>query len=400
MRRLTLREWQPTFGVPLTIEQRDTLGRFVTVRPTAGVEGAYDLIPGSLIGAVTIDDLEVVVRPKVSVDRIFFMLSYAVGRIRPQDVGPALEQADDLVEALVAAFVRHVRTAIGKGVLQGYRTTDETSLTLRGRLRVGDQLRRRFAAVPPAEVTYDDFTVDIEVNRLLRAATRRLLRLRLRSERSRHALRGIDARLDGVEVVGYDSRRLPVVTYDRRNGRYRDAVTLAQFILRSTAFDLKHGAVPAAGFLVDMNKVFEDFLVQSLREAIGPGVGELAQGAGKHTLLLDEDERIVLRPDLSLWRDGVCYWLGDAKYKRITSGEYPNADIYQATAYAIATGLERAVLIYANAERPAARYRVVNAGKVVDVISIDLSVPPAELLRQIDQIAVDITAAALSRAAA
>lgn len=397
--RLRLREYEPRLGVRLTVEQRDGLGRVMTVRPSPGEEGKYDLIPGSFIGVLRLDDLDVVIQPKVPIDRVLYMFSYALGRVTEEGPGPELETADDLVEAVVSAFVAHARRALDRGVLQGYRTIEESSLTLRGRLRVGDQIKRRFGPTPPAEVSYDDFTVDIEVNRLVRAAAERLLRMRLRSERSRTGLRGVLARLDGVRSVSYDPRRLPSITVTRLNERYRGVAELSRLILRATTFDLGFGMAPASGFIVDMNKVFEDFLVVALREELGPLGHAFVQGAARHPLYLDEDQRIALKPDLSLWAGDRCLWLGDAKYKRLTGDAYPNADLYQATAYALATGLQRATLIYAKSEGPATRHRIVNTGKTVDVIAVDLSVPPSELLGQVAAIADGIRRSALEAGA-
>jgi 5-methylcytosine-specific restriction enzyme subunit McrC len=389
---LRLREYETKRRVELTVAQRDQLAGFVTVQPTAGEGDLYDLTPGSRIGAMRLDGLDVVIEPKVPIDRVFFMLSYALGRIVDYGVGPELEQSNDLVEAIVQAFVRHSRRALEPGVLQGYRTTDDTSLTLRGRLRIGDQIRRRYGTRPPAEITFDDFTVDIEVNRLLLAATDRLLRIRLRSARSRVGLRGIEARLDGVQLVAYDSRRLPSITFNRLNERYRDAVTLAKFILRSTSFDLGHGLVPASSFLVDMNKVFEDFLVVALREAMSPLPGHFVQGSRGHPLYLDAERTIKLEPDLSLWVNGSCVWIGDAKYKRVVDASYPNADLYQVTAYAIATGLDEATLIYARSEGEPGVKHIVNVGKTITAVGIDLTAPPQDLLSQVSQIANSIIA--------
>src|SRR4051794_38969801 len=101
VKRLSLREYEPRYRVELTLEQRDRLAKFVTVRPSEGEEHRYDVVPGSTIGAIRIDDLNVVIEPKVAIDRVFFMLSYALGGIRDQGFGPELEHAEDLVEAIV-----------------------------------------------------------------------------------------------------------------------------------------------------------------------------------------------------------------------------------------------------------------------------------------------------------
>jgi 5-methylcytosine-specific restriction enzyme subunit McrC len=388
--QLSLREYRPKPRVRLTLSQREqlrSLTNSIAISPSVGETDLYDLTPGSWVGAIHLDDLDIVVEPKVRMDRLLFMLSYAMGRIRDLEAAFGLTRAQDLPEAIVMAFTRQASRALARGVQQGYRTIDDSALTLRGRLRVGDQMSRRYGPMPPAEVTYDDFTVDIELNRIILAATDRLSRFRLRAQDSRRALRGVEARLEGVSLVTYDPRRLPSISFDRLNERYRDAVTLARWILRSASFDLGHGDAPATAFLVDMNRAFEDFVVEALREALGWECGVLVQGAGGRRLYLDEADQVALQPDLSLWQGGRCVFVGDVKYKRILPSEYPNADIYQAVAYAVATGLDRALLIYAASEGEPASHRIVRIAKQIDVVVLDLSVPPAQVLEQIDRIA-------------
>ncbi len=355
--------------------------------PTSGENDRYDLTPGSNVGAIHLDGIDIVIEPKVELERLLFLLSYSLGHVQDLEAAVRMDHAQDLPEAIVLGFVRTFRRALGRGVQQGYRTIDDTAFTLRGRLRVGDQIRRRFGPLPPAEITYDDFTVDTDMNRILLAAIDRMARIPMRSSKSRTGLRGIQARLDGVTLTSYDPRRLPVITFSRLNERYRDAVTLARLVLKSASFDLGHGAVPAAAFLVDMNKAFEDFVVEALRDALSPDDGVLIQGAHGRSLHLDEADRVRLLPDISLWRGNTCVFVGDVKYKRIVPAGYHNADIYQATAYAIATGLPGALLIYAAGEREPASHQIVNIGKRIDVVTLDLSVPPAELIAQIQGLA-------------
>ena len=164
--------------------------------------------------------------------------------------------------------------------------------------------------------------------------------------------------------------------------------------VRSTSFDLGQGSVPATAFLVDMNRLFEDFLFQALRDELGSVSGEWVQGSRRHALYLDEGKTVTLQPDLSLWAGSQCLWLGDAKYKRVTTNEYSNADLYQVTAYAIATDLDRATLVYAKSEGPGATHRIVHVGKIIDAIAIDLSATPTQLLTEIATIAETIRIAA------
>ena len=196
-------------------------------------------------------------------------------------------------------------------------------------------------------MSYDDFTEDIEPNRQLRAALNRLVRLPLRDDRSRWPLRALDARLENVLSVEYDPHHLPLVAFDRRSEHYRGVVGLARLILTGVSFDLAAGGVAASAFLIDMNKVFEDFVVVALREALRVSDRVLVQGASGRPLFLDEKRRVSLKPDVSYWAGERCVFVGDVKYKRIVPADYQPADLYQLLAYAIATRLESGTLIYA-----------------------------------------------------
>lgn len=406
MALIELREYQTVSGVPLSLEQRDALRRVapsVAIVPTTGLQDVYDLTPGSFVGAIRVPGVDIVVRPKLPIDRVLFILSYAMGVTSWQQEAFHLEEADSLVDAIVPGFVYQLRTALRRGVVQGYRPTDDALLTVRGRLRVGDQLRRRFGIAPPAEVSFDEYTEDIELNRLLRAAVVRSSRLRLRTPEYRPVLRSIDNALAGVELVGYDPRRVPQVSYTRLTERFRPAVELARLILASSSFDLGAGKVSASAFLVDMNKAFEDFVIVALRDTLGLSPSVLVQGAAGRRLYMDEAGHIPLKPDISIWDGPRCNFVGDVKYKRIAYEGFRNADLYQMTAYAIATGLPGGILVYAAGEGEPFTHRIVNVGKEIEVFALDLSGEPAAVLQQISLLAERLaqqTGAAARRSAA
>lgn len=387
---LPLVEYEPRLGVALTALQRDQLRRLapsIKMVPTIGREGAYDLTPGSYIGVVRLDaGLEFVVRPKLPIERVLFLISYAVGLGKWRDQPASLAQAESLLEAIVPAFTYRLRKALERGVLQDYRSEDEALTTVRGRWRIGDQIRR-YGIAPPVEVTYDDFTEDVELNRQLRAALHRLLRLPVRDDRSRWPLRALDARLENVRLGAYDRRQLPPVTFDRRSEHYRGVVGLARLILSGVSFDLLAGAVAASAFLVDMNKVFEDFVVIALRDALGVSDRVLVQGARGRPLFFDVARRVSLKPDISYWSGDRCMFVGDVKYKRIVPAEYHNADLYQLLAYAVATRLESGMLIYAAGPEGGDMHEVQFLGKRLLVAPLDLRVPPDQILDQVRELA-------------
>ena len=250
MHHLQLTEYQTEPAVPLAPEERDALREVAQVTPTRGTLDRYDVTPGSTIGVIELPALTVEIRPKLPINRVMFLISYALDPSAWRDTGFDFDEDESLLEALIPGFVFQVRQALRRGVLQGYRVEEEALAGVRGRIR------------------FDDFTEDIEVNRLLKAAIRRLGRLRIRSIKARRSLRSFDQALMRVSDVDYDPRRLPEFDWNRLNAHYRTATELAKLILRSSSFELRRGNVRSAAFLVDMNKVFEDFVVLALRETL------------------------------------------------------------------------------------------------------------------------------------
>ena len=243
MRYLTLKEYKPEYGVELSVEERDFLRESkVDVAPTQGAEGCYDLTPGSWIGALSVGSLAVEIQPKIRLDRVMFLISYALDPEKWRETGFDFDIEDSLVEAVVPGFVSQVRRAFRRGVLQGYRVEEDAIATVRGRIRFDDQIRHRFGIAPPVEVRYDEFTEDIDPNRLIKSAIRRLRRMRLKSQSTSNLLREFDGALASVSAVEYHRARLPAITWTPLNSHYRPAVELAKLILKWCSFELRHGA--------------------------------------------------------------------------------------------------------------------------------------------------------------
>lgn len=390
MLHLPLREYELTPNVRLTPQERDALREVapsVKIEPTRGQEQVYDLTPGSWIGAINLGTLSIAIQPKLSIDHVLFLISYALDPKQWRQTGFDFRQQDSVVEAIIPGFVAQVRRAFRRGVLQGYRTREDALQTVRGRVRFDDQIRDRFGICPPVEVRYDEFTEDITENRLIKAAIARLGRLRIRSDDARRVLRAFDALLTTVESAPFDPRALPEIHYTRLNEHFRPAVELAKLILQNTSFDLGQGPVRASSFLVDMNRVFEDFVVVALREALGVSERTFPQGASRRSLFLDRAKRVKLEPDISWWDGMMCTFVGDVKYKHLAATEIKHADLYQLHAYATAAALSGGLLIYAAGEAEDIIHEVVNVGKRLQIMTLDLQGQPAEILADIRTVA-------------
>jgi 5-methylcytosine-specific restriction enzyme subunit McrC len=352
---------------------------------TAGrdVDGALRLTASSHVGLVRAGGFELVVRPKVGVGRLLWLLGHARDPAGWRNDDVSLDEHDDLVAAVAVALAQRAGRALAHGVLRGYQPVAEASPVLRGRLREADQMRARLGVAIPLEVGYDDYTADIPENRILAAAARRLLRLPGVPATARAVLHRVGAALADVTPL-VPGAPVPPAVPTRLTRRYQPALRLARLVLAGRSVELPAGragpAVAANGFLFDMNAVFEDWLTAALRRALEARGGAVD---GQRVVALDEAGRLPARPDITWW-DGVrCRAVVDAKYK--APAQAPAADIYQVLAYCTALGLPDGHLVYAGGTL--ATHTVRRAGTRLHVHTVDLAVPPADLLTQVDVLA-------------
>lgn len=384
--RVTLTEYATEARVPLDDGVAAWLRGAVPeldVRPSWNAPGHYDLTPGSHVGLVSVSGLSIAIRPKVPVERVLFLISYALDPVRWQTNASDYAGADDLTEGMAAIFGHTLKRALRRGLLHGYRSHEASLMTVRGQLRFEDQLRARFDAPIPIEVTFDDFTADTDLNRLLYAALIVLRRLPLRSPSLRSTLAACASAFpDTVTAVRLHPSDLPPLTWNRLNHHFRPAAELAAAILRSVSLELDHGATRGTALTVDMNVVFETFVRTALREALGLDASAWPSRAPSW-LTLDHASRVRLEPDLTWWQADQCRFVGDAKYKRINAVGVKHADLYQLLAYVTALGVDGGMLIYAAGEANDVEHEVRSSGKRLRVRTLDIDGPPDAVLTRV-----------------
>jgi 5-methylcytosine-specific restriction enzyme subunit McrC len=388
---IVLEEFKDSEPIGLTPDERDALRSLVpemSIRAEAGHEDLFVLNPRGTVGAVQVGEKRFELRPKIKISRFAFVLAYSMDPEHWHQNGFNFEEDDDLFEAVIPGFVLQLERALRGGPLYGYRPEEDALPTVRGRIRFDEQLRARFGISPPIECRFDEFTDDVEINRILKAAIERLARIRIRRPESRRRLRALLPAFATVASVTYDPRNVPEIHWTRLTERFRPVTEFARLILRSRSLEFRGGRVAGAAFLLDLSEVFENFVVVALREALELPERQFPQQARGRPLYLDEERDLKLKPDLSWWDDTRCLFVGDAKYKRTpaeTGVKHP--DIYQLLAYTTATRLSHGMLIYAAGEEDQRTYSIPFAGKHLQVRTLDLDQPPDKVLAEIEVVA-------------
>src|SRR5664279_1603279 len=399
METLQLREWTTTPDLALTGPQRDALRTVLkaTVQPSYRSNDSFDVTPGNTIGAVLVDGTTFIVEPKTPISRVLFMLGYtAAPKSWRQEDDANLGAATDLLSGVTALFTSLCDRALGRGLLNGYHSVEADLYTVRGRIDLAEQLRRRPGLDLPLAVRYEEYDEDTIENRLLLATALLLRGLPVRSASTRRSLHRVLETLQNVSAVTYRPNQIPHVVLTRRNTHYQAAVELSRLLLTLHTPALIGGSHHTSGLTIDMAALFEQFVREALREALHLSSGEFPDAHACKPLHLDNACQVRLFPDLSLWIEGRCHFIGDVKYKRDTGGGH-NDDLYQLLAYSTAIRLPEATLIYAQGPPSPHIHNVVGKDVRLKIHHVDLAKPPSELLEQIQILAEEVkTAAALA----
>ncbi len=390
-----LLEWKKTTVGELTSAQIADLLSIDGIRVEARPDGQYDVTPtGNLVGYVRRGETSVVIHPsKCSAELVIFMMGYADN---PKFLGNDqvnFDHSEDLLEAFISVFVRRTMSAINRGLYRTYRSIDDELSVIRGRVRLSDQITRKFRLVPPISVSFDEYTVDNTENRLIKAAVEISSRMPLRNERTLKDLQFLRAMFSEVEHIEFDRRWLPEQVWTRLNEHLSYPVHLAKRIIQNSSISLERGSHTSDEFLINMANVFEDFVATAIREELKltniemPRANEL-----RNNLYLDTERKIRLKPDLSRWEGAQCVAIGDVKYKRTTAEGVLHPDIYQLLAYATATKLPRASIIYAcgkgeRDELMVGNHRLRETDITIDVFVLDLTQSSQKVLEQVSEIA-------------
>lgn len=330
----------------LNPEQGHRLARsgIVTAAPSLHNPELWTIAPrGRVVGVAQVGDIEVWITPKLPIARLLFLAGYAANPRGWRDEDVELDVAEGLVPAVARFLCHQAGRALRQGPLQGYRTVEESSAVLRGRLREADQLRRHHGRAIPMEIRHDDFTIDVPENQILLAAITRMASVPRVRDEHRRRLAAVRAALAGV-TIPERGVSLPSWRPNRLNQRYHAVLRLAEVIWQATSPEHMPGSLLAHGFLFNLEKIFEDFLIVALSEELQARHGGVPRG---YPCYLDEAAAVEMRPDLVWQVNGQPVAVVDAKYKQEKPSGYPYADLYQVLAYCTALCLPRGHLVYA-----------------------------------------------------
>ncbi len=324
MKTVRLGEYKTTEAVPLSQEQLSALSPFrnqVEVL-SSYKSGSYQLRTNSWVGELTLPGIHISILPKVGALNVLKMLLMGDGEATPLEVDSLNRiQSDNPFDLLAEILCSEIDIIRSSGFLRDYRSREANVTFVRGQVQPFKDMVANQPFRTGIYSRFFEYSLNTEWNQAIRWALDNL---------SKVVTEGMFARVTGTTRTIEEIKLVPFCpdfSPPERQHQYRRAMYCVSLVRRFLTTGMGSFGLAGQGMLVDMNKVFEGYIRETLRRDLGKhGFAVLDKSSAGRELA----EGIKMYPDLVFARKGEVVFLGDCKYK---VDWRPNQDAYQMLAY-------------------------------------------------------------------
>lgn len=339
----------------------------------------------------------------IRVRNVFHMLAYAFSALTEQGYrAVATEEFDNAAELCAAILERGVSLQLKRGLGQEYVSRSEARSSLRGKIEVTESVKSQALLRRQLVCSYDEFSVDTTMNRVIKATVALLVRSDITRARKKSLKKLMvffaDVRDIDLHMVDWNMR------FERNNRTYRMLMAVCWLVVKGLLQTQSDGSVRLMDFFDEqrMSRLYEKFILEYYRKEHP----HLHASASFIDWALDDgisDGLPAMRSDITLSARGRVLII-DAKYYASTMQSnfekrtVHSGNLYQIFAYVknkqvalerLGEGTEVAgMLLYAATDeeiQPDFTYRM--SGNRIGATTLDLDLPFEQIRAQLDGIA-------------
>ena len=278
---------------------------------------------------------------------VYYLLCYAWGRVQERNTSRlamlgSLSTVQDLLGKVLAGGVNHL---FRRGIDRGYRERREDLAGIRGKLAVSEAAKRALRVQGRVACDFEELSVDVLPNRILRTALHGLLDRRnglapaVRSE-----VRSAYRRLDGVSRTRLKTNTFSQVQLGGNRRLYQFLLSVCRLLYESTIVDENTGRTTFRDFRRDeatMWALFEEFVTGFYKReqhvySVNPG-GRRIDWADTDTdrsrIPVMEADVILESPERRIVLDTKYYSDALARGRGSGTGKLHSGNLYQLLAY-------------------------------------------------------------------
>lgn len=245
-----------------------------------------------------------------------------------------------LLEIFITMFLEELAVLVRKGIKSDYITKEENLAFLKGKLKVGEQIKKNSIHKERFYVEYQEFLSDRAENRLIKTTLHYLYK-KSHATKNQQRIREFLFVFDEISLCKDIKNDFLHVKPNRQMKEYEHILLWCKTFLLENAFSPYKGDDIAFALLFDMNLLFESYVGAYLKKK---GLHVSLQDKGKH--LVEEPRKFALKPDIVITKEDKII-IADTKWKIIKEEkDISQSDMYQLFAYGKKYNNEELYLIY------------------------------------------------------
>lgn len=337
----------------------------------------------------------------IRIQNVYYMLAYAFQVLNEQGYkNIATEDFDNTAELCAAILSRGISTQIKRGLGKEYISKTEPLSSLRGKIDISESMKTQTFLKKQMICSYDDFSVNSYMNRIIKSTVDILLRSEISKSRKKE-LRKLMVFFADVDPIDLHTVNWNV-QYNRNNQTYRMLISICYLVFKGLLQTQSDGTTKLMDFLDEqrMHRLYEKFILEYYKREHP----ELTAGASQIPWQLDDDMGAmlpVMQTDIMLTQGDKTLIIDAKYYAHSTQRQYEKHTLHSGNLYQIFTYVKNkeaelagkphevsGMLLYARTDEdvyPENKYSM--SGNKISVRTLDLDGDFGVIKEQLDGIA-------------
>ena len=337
----------------------------------------------------------------IPIQNVYYMLSYAFQVLNEQGYkNIATEQFHNTAELMAAILEKSIAVQLKRGLGKEYIPQTEALSSLRGKIDIAESIKTQSMLRKQLICTYDEFSVNSTMNRIIKSTVELLLRSNISKQRKKN-LRKLMVYFGEVDFIDLHTVNWNV-QYNRNNQTYRMLISICYLVVKGLLQTQSDGSTKLMDFLDEqrMCRLYEKFILEYYRKEYK---NQITANASQIPWQLDNEENSmlpVMQSDIMLRCDDRVLIIDAKYYEHSTQVQFDKHTLHSGNLYQIFTYVKNkeyelrdrdhkvsGMLLYAKTDEEIYPDNVYQMhGNQITVRTLDLNQPFAEIAGQLDEI--------------
>jgi 5-methylcytosine-specific restriction enzyme subunit McrC len=293
------------------------------------------------VGYIVLSNNVILIKPKIPGIGFLNMLRYALELPELGKEHPELTKGENYYDILVRFVFLELEKILQRGLYTGYKNYEDNLTCVRGKILFKEHLIVNHNINDKMYCSFSEVSSDIIENRIIKYTLFYLSHCYFQEDTIDAQLIRYYKRLDEVNLVSITGDCFKSIEYTPLNQHYRPILTLCELLLRDSALDEEIGEKTSISFLINMNKLFEEFVGNLLEKRLYEYQVELQKTEHPEK----SGEGLIIKLDIMISHNSIPLFIIDTKYQKM-SGTPEASHLEQLSYYSNTTHIKNCALVY------------------------------------------------------